>query len=368
MVDLEGVKVIPEPSKEYLCSRTLLDYEDHRKNLIEWLLVFGKDPEKGEGYASETVRNSAYRLDKFYRWVWSEEDQYTTRITHSHANNYMKILAMGDESNYSKTNTQCAIKRLFKWKHYEHNGEMWDPDITFSEPSASSAPRDFLTLEERTKIREAALSYGSIPGYNDLTPSDRDKWRSYLAQRFGKKKSNVNPADWERANSWKFPTIVWVSLDAGLRPVEVKRAKVSWVDVENAILRIPKEESSKNEGNWVVSLQERTAKALDRWLKERRQYKLYENSDRLWLTRFGNPYQASSLRQLLIKLFDIAAIPTKNRQVSWYTIRHSVGTYMTREEGLAATQAQLRHKSEKTTMRYDQTPVEDRRDALNRMG
>ena len=31
------------------------------------------------------------------------------------------------------------------------------------------------------------------------------------------------------------------------------------------------------------------------------------------------------------------------------------------------TQAQLRHKSEQTTMRYDQTPVEDRRDALDRM-
>jgi hypothetical protein len=41
---------------------------------------------------------------------------------------------------------------------------------------------------------------------------------------------------------------------------------------------------------------------------------------------------------------------------------------MTREEGLAAAQAQLRHKSEKTTMKYDQAPVEDRRSALDNMG
>jgi hypothetical protein len=41
---------------------------------------------------------------------------------------------------------------------------------------------------------------------------------------------------------------------------------------------------------------------------------------------------------------------------------------MTREEGLAAAQAQLRHKSQRTTMRYDQVPVEDRKDALDRMG
>lgn len=41
---------------------------------------------------------------------------------------------------------------------------------------------------------------------------------------------------------------------------------------------------------------------------------------------------------------------------------------MTREEGLAATQAQLRYNSAQTTMRYDQAPVEDRQDALDRMG
>lgn len=45
-----------------------------------------------------------------------------------------------------------------------------------------------------------------------------------------------------------------------------------------------------------------------------------------------------------------------------------VGTYMTREQDLAAVQAQLRHKSSETALRYDQTPIEDQRDALNRMG
>jgi len=41
---------------------------------------------------------------------------------------------------------------------------------------------------------------------------------------------------------------------------------------------------------------------------------------------------------------------------------------MTREEDLAAAQAQLRHRSAATTMKYDNAPVEDRRDALDRMG
>ena len=51
-----------------------------------------------------------------------------------------------------------------------------------------------------------------------------------------------------------------------------------------------------------------------------------------------------------------------------YSIRHSVGTYMIRERDLAAAKAQLRHKNPQTIMKYDQVPVEDRRDALDRMG
>lgn len=41
---------------------------------------------------------------------------------------------------------------------------------------------------------------------------------------------------------------------------------------------------------------------------------------------------------------------------------------MTHVEDLGATKAQLRHKSEKTTLRYDQVPVEERKDALDKMG
>ena len=57
------------------------------------------------------------------------------------------------------------------------------------------------------------------------------------------------------------------------------------------------------------------------------------------------------MKYLLHRLCEIADIPVENRQMSWYTIRHSVGTYMTREEDLAAAQAQLRHTSEQTTMK-----------------
>ena len=368
MVDLTEITLVPEPSRETLNQREIVDYESHREDYLSWLLAFGKNPERGDGYAPATIAKRAYRIDQFYRWVWGEESRYTTNVTHDHADRWMKELAYGDFSNHHKSNSQKALKMLFKWRHHERGGELWEPTLSFSSSGTANNPRDFLTREERTKVREAALKHGSIPGYNDLSPSARDRWKAHLAQRFEKPKTEVVPADWKRANGWKVPSLVWTSLDAGLRPVEVERATVEWVDTANQLLRIPADESSKNRDNWTVGITERTADALERWITERTNYEKYAETDALWLTREGNPYSSQSLRYLLKRLCETAGIPTENRTMSWYAIRHSLGTYMTREEDLAATQAQLRHKSPTTTMQYDQVPVEDRRDALNRMG
>jgi integrase len=105
-------------------------------------------------------------------------------------------------------------------------------------------------------------------------------------------------------------------LDAGLRPIEVERATVSWVDAGSAVLRIPKEESSKNVGNWTVSLRQQTANALDAWLTERDQYEVYDGREELWLTREGNPYRTAALRYVLKRLFEISNIGAEGRKVS----------------------------------------------------
>lgn len=107
---------------------------------------------------------------------------------------------------------------------------------------------------------------------------------------------------------------------------------------------------------------------LRRWLEERPLYVAYTDRETLWLTWERNPYQTHSLKYLLERLCVEADIPTDNRDISWYAIRHSVGTYVTRAEGLAAAASQLRHESKYTTMKYDNAPVEDRRSALDRMG
>lgn len=90
---VDGIVVIPEKSQEYLNERQLVDYRTHREQLIQWTLTLGKDPEKAEGYAHETARQRAYRLDRFYRWVWQNNDGYTLESTTEHADEFLKYLA-----------------------------------------------------------------------------------------------------------------------------------------------------------------------------------------------------------------------------------------------------------------------------------
>ena len=80
-----GVKPVSQHAQKHLNPRQIEDYRSHRTQLIRWMDQVGKNPEQAEGYATETVQQRAYRLDKFYRYVWTElEDGYTTRITTDH--------------------------------------------------------------------------------------------------------------------------------------------------------------------------------------------------------------------------------------------------------------------------------------------
>jgi integrase len=259
----------------------------------------------------------------------------------------MEKVAFWDVTDSTKGKHLEGLLRYSKWLQRKFDRDEWEFQWNFNSGGGNNGPRDFLTRDERRKIRQAALDKDGNPSY-------------------GIDAEHIEEVGTD--NTWKYTSLVWVSLDTGLRPVEVGKARVSWCDIENGVLRIPREESSKNEGNWTVSITDRTATALGRWLDEKENHPRYEDTDKIWLTRHGNQYGSNQLSRLLKDLCDIAGIDHENRQISWYTIRHSVGTYMTKERDLAATKAQLRHRNAKTTMKYDQVPTEKRRDALNKMG
>lgn len=360
----ENVVLLSEPSLEFLNQRQEIAYQGHRKKLIKWLSQEGKEPSKLEGYAHHTVKNYATIIDKLHRWVWTHGEGFTLDLSHDQGEEYLKQQKLSDED-YSHShlhNIQLALKAYYRFVNGED--DQWEPSFKIESKSTAHKPKDYVTIEERQALREAVLEYGTVPSYAALSPEKRTEWKQFLAKKFGKPINSISKQDWKRANGFKYPSILHTSLDAGLRPIEVGRAKTYWVDVENAVLRIPANESSKNEDNWVVPLKQETAEYLGHWMIEREMYDKYDDTDALWLTRHSNPYSGSSLRVLLDNLTEIAGI---DRDLSWYAIRHSVGTYMAREEGLKAAKVQLRHQSKETTMKYDQVSTDDRRDALDNM-
>ena len=365
---VRGITLVTAPAAEQLNEKQVLDYRSHRRDLLHWCFTRGKHPDKRKGYSRDTIRVRAGHVDRFYRWVW-EREAYTTHVTHADADAYMDHLAFNrdDMQASTKAKYQKSLKMLFKWRSCTRHGEKWEPELTFSEPDQRN-PRDYLSRDERRQVREASLDMGSIPHYKSVSGDDRERWKKYLAVVLAKPVDEISKADWTEVNGWKETSLVHVSLDAGLRPIEVGNARVSWFDPSNDVLRIPTDQSSKNQDNWIVALQTKTSEILQRWIAERECYEKYEGTDRLWLTRRSNPYTSSSLKTILEKACARAGIDTEYRDLSWYAIRHSVGTYMAHSEGLSAAKEQLRHKSATTTMKYDQVPVEERQDALDRMG
>jgi site-specific recombinase XerD len=355
----EEIKIVPDMAKGILNKRELSDYRNHREKLLEWTLIEGKNPEEMEGYAESTMKPHAYRIDGFYRFVWDEEREYTTEVTHEHVEQFIRTLKQTDDSDSHKSKCVDSLKILFRWRHHELDEEMPDIKNPFSS-GGSNNPKDYLTSKERERIRQAAYEHGRIP-VEDKSEEGLEELRTHLAQRFGVKKDEVCI---EELRSWKVPSLVEVSLDTGLRPCEVEKASVEWIDLENNRMMIPMEESSKNSNNWETVISESTAETLEKWLKEREDMDMYEKTDKIWLTSNDNPYNKNSLRDLMHRLFEKAGIDKEGRQASWYTIRHSTGTYLSEDKGLQHTTAQLRHDSKDTTKAYVHPPVEKRKEGI----
>jgi hypothetical protein len=139
--------------------------------------------------------------------MWVYEDGYTTNVTHDHADAYLMFLAKQDHSNAHKDNCRKALQMLYKWREHEHGLDEWNPELSFSTGHKTTAPRDYLTREERGLIHEVALEHGSVPAYESLDAAERDRWKAYLAQRLEKQKPAVTRDDWEEVDGWKIPSL-----------------------------------------------------------------------------------------------------------------------------------------------------------------
>ena len=374
MSSVDELAYVGKKSRAYLNTRQAIAYNDHREDILTWLSEEYENS-AGEELSELTVENYAYRLDRFYRFVWDQLGEYTIQISHEHADAYVEMLA-DDEltkrtgepySNEHKRKEVNALTKLFDWHAETRNGQLWDHDHSF--PNEEYNRSDIFELSEWRTLRESVLSYGSIPSYKGLSPTERDRWKGYLAQKLGKKKREVSPSDWDEVNmSWKITSLVWTAMDAGLRPCEITRAKLHWLRLDKQTLFIPKEESSKNRDNWEIALQPETADALRRWTRQRQNQTKYDDSEHIWLNRKGNPYNSGTLNYLLDNLLENAGIAQQNRKLTWYSIRRSLATHIVDKGDLSQAKAQLRHKRLETTIGYVESTTESRRDILAQLG
>lgn len=190
---VDGIVLVTEDSADCLNPRQEISCREHRRELAEWMLSIGKTPDKAEGYSHSTAKNRMNRLDLFYRYIWDKEGRYVQDPTTEHADAWMRWFARQDYKESTKCHYQKAVHTLFKWQNSERNRSIdWEPEIEYSDPSANYTPRDYLTREDRRKLRQAAMEYESVPHYNSLSPEKRERWKKHLAQRLQKPAEQVD--------------------------------------------------------------------------------------------------------------------------------------------------------------------------------
>jgi len=353
-----------EKALDDLHGRAKTDYETWKRDFLNWLYHEGKKPDRGEGFADGTIRKTSYHSGAVFRWLWSQRG-YTTELTPDDADDLMRTL--GRHSDYADSNLNNivkTIKRIFKYYNHEKGHSIeWECNYELSEPEVTN--RDYFRKDEFRALYEASLNHGAIQHYNNCTPAERDDLKAHLAQRFEKAKDEVVPHDFERANSFKIPSLIASALDMGLRPIEVARATTDWVNLDNAVMEIPAEESSKNRDNWECVLSNNAVRALREWLDERSTYEKYEMTNTLWLNKMGNPYSSQSLNYLLDSLIEEAGIEPAGRDLTFYSIRHGTATIWASDEDIQDAREQLRHKQVETTLGYSHSSSTQRRNAVN---
>jgi len=201
------------------------DYRDFKREVLTWLATYGKHPEKGEGLSKTTLKSTHYKLETVFRWLWKYEGKYTTDFMPEHADRFIDLLNQTDSMIDSTVLHHAKdIKRYFKYTNHVHGTNYeWEPKPELSQSTGDE--RDYLRRAAFKPLYQAALDYGSTKSYHtDMSSEERDRLKTYLSQRFGVPKDEIGPEDFKKANSWKVPSMIAVTLDTGLRPTEVGRA------------------------------------------------------------------------------------------------------------------------------------------------
>lgn len=362
---------ISQETAELVGPRLRIPLIQEAEDFYEFMLEKGKEPEEGVGLAPGTAENYLSRYDQLLRAGYAFSRGQMTELNQDICDRIEKALnddeiVKEDGESYSPASKRKFQNTLEKYHEFraERGGNQWNTTYTFKEQS--SIERDYFRREERAELRKAALNFGQLPHYNSVTPKERDRIKAHLAQKKGIPKSEINREIWDREREcMKIPSLINTALDAALRPIEVENSGVGWLRLDINELYVPKENSAKGRENWKVALRPETSRLNEAWMEQRAALPKYDNRREIWLNQKGNPYDKKTLNDLLRRLLEKTDINTENRDLSWYSIRHSTGTYIVEDGNLGQANSQLRHESLESTLRYDHSPTDSRSETLD---
>lgn len=358
--------LVTTPTKnalDTLAPEAAQEYQEFKADYFDWLATRGKNPDQHQGYADTTLKQINSKTDQIFRWLWDTEDKYTLQFGPDEADAMMAEYASTDKSDATLLTYVKAVKRYFKYLRFEQSRHYeWECDVELSQTQQTD--RDYLQPEEFHPLYTAALDHGSVRHYHQVTPEERDRIKTYLAQRLEKPKSDISPEEFAETNSYKIPSLISVTLDVGLQPIEVSRAVVAWINGRDDTLDIPAD-AAKSDSDWKCDLSDRSMRTLGQWLDERKRYEKYDGTDSLWLNRRGNPYNSNNLNNLLDNLIESSSIEPRERNLTWNSIRHGVATAYANNEGEQYARRQLRHERLETTIQYVHSSPEARHKAVN---
>lgn len=342
-------------------------FQKHWEELLHYIRTKGKNPNKGIGYADSNIRPTSRRIFQVFEYEWQNGHEIL-ELTPTVADEFIEnlnedtIQTRGGEpyEEITKRHFNDALRIYFRFQNRN-----WSPPVEF-EDNGSGFVADYFRSAELDSLLDAALDYKTPPSYSNLSPEERDRWKTHLAQYLGKPKNEITVADWEQLQrSWKIPSLIGVATDIGPRCQLIRDLRSDFIDLENGVIVIPPEVAVKNDEQWENEISSQSVEMLKRWFEQRSNNQNYDESNRVWLNRKGNPYQSKSLNRLLSNLIDESDVTPGGRSFTWHSIRHSVGTYVyARTQDLGFVAEILRHKTLEAARKYAHPTPEAKREVI----
>lgn len=270
--------------------------------------------EKELCYSEKTLKNYDYDISKFTNYLVDNNLSYK-KVTNNEALNYLKFLDSFALSNKTISRNISSLKSFYNFL-LDYKYVITNPFSLIKNPKIEKKLPNYLSYIEIENI------------FNDSLSADFIENRNYL--------------------------MVELMYSCGLRVSEVQNLKLTDIDFDYSSIKI----LGKGNLERVVIFGEHARRHIDYYLNS--EYKLYKNSEYLFITKKGNKISISSIEKI-VKV--IALKKLTNHNISPHTFRHTFATHLLNNGAdIKTVQELLGHANLSTTEIYTHVSIENLKD------